>query len=261
MGIDRNAIRKRLSQLQNSTNKNSNLWKPESGKQIVRIVPYKFNNDNPFIELWFHWGLGGKNYLSPKSFGRPDPILEFAIKLRENGDKENYELSRKLFPKLRIYTPIIVRDDSNETPTVKFWGFGKRIYEALLDLIDDDDYGDITDTVNGTDLIIEFKTAEEAGNKYGSITVKPKRKSTKLHDDPKVVESLLTEQSDISELYKELTYDELKDVLESWLSSSTQPETGESDDDNTDTDDNTKNTKDIINETNNKFSELFGEEK
>ena len=41
------------------------------------VLPYKFNKDNPFIELYFHYDLGGKNYLSPISFGRPDPIEEF----------------------------------------------------------------------------------------------------------------------------------------------------------------------------------------
>ena len=51
--MDINAIKSRLSTLQATSNTKDNFWKPEPGKQVVRIVPYKFNKDNPFIELFF----------------------------------------------------------------------------------------------------------------------------------------------------------------------------------------------------------------
>ena len=47
--MDINAIKKRLSQLKDTNTRTSNLWKPEPGTQQVRIVPYKFNKENPFI--------------------------------------------------------------------------------------------------------------------------------------------------------------------------------------------------------------------
>ena len=53
--MDINAIKARLSQLKDTNTRTSNLWKPEPGTQQVRIVPYKFNKDNPFIELYFHY--------------------------------------------------------------------------------------------------------------------------------------------------------------------------------------------------------------
>ena len=56
--MDLNAIKNRLSQLQTTNTRTSNLWKPQPGTQVVRIVPYKFNPDNPFIELYFHYDLG-----------------------------------------------------------------------------------------------------------------------------------------------------------------------------------------------------------
>ena len=76
--MDLNAIRKRLNQLQTTNNRTSSLWKPQPGKTQIRIVPYEFNKDNPFIELFFHYNLNNRSYLSPISFGRPDPIEEFA---------------------------------------------------------------------------------------------------------------------------------------------------------------------------------------
>ena len=59
----------------------------------IRVLPYKHNKDNPFIELFFHFGLNNKTYLSPITYGRPDPIEEFAQKLKASGNKEDYQLS------------------------------------------------------------------------------------------------------------------------------------------------------------------------
>ena len=102
--MDINAIKKRLNQLQSTNTRTSNLWKPQPGKQQVRIVPYKFNPDTPFIELFFHYNLGGKNYLSPISFGRPDPIEEFSQRLKTTGSKDDFTLGRKLEAKMKCGT-------------------------------------------------------------------------------------------------------------------------------------------------------------
>ena len=53
--MDINAIKSKLATLQSTTNTKDNFWKPEPGTQVVRIVPYKHNKDNPFIELFFHY--------------------------------------------------------------------------------------------------------------------------------------------------------------------------------------------------------------
>ena len=78
MAIDLDAsIRNRLNSLQTKVTKTDNLWKPQPGKQQIRILPYVHNTSNPFIELYFHFGFGGKNIISPSSFGGKDPLLEF----------------------------------------------------------------------------------------------------------------------------------------------------------------------------------------
>ena len=45
----------------------NHFWKPSVGKQVIRIVPNKFNKNNPFTELRFYYGIGDKNviYLPP----------------------------------------------------------------------------------------------------------------------------------------------------------------------------------------------------
>ncbi len=85
------------------------VFKPEFGDQLIRIVPYIYDKDMPFIKLYWHYNFMGKHYLSPFSFGERDPIVEFSEKLISRGNKEDFKLGKKIQPKLRIYAPIIVR--------------------------------------------------------------------------------------------------------------------------------------------------------
>lgn len=214
MAIDLDAIRKRLNSLQNKTGQQNNLWKPEPGKQQVRIVPYQHNKDNPFIELYFHYGLNGKNYLSPISFGKADPIVEFAEKLKATGNSDDWKLSRKLEPKMRTYVPVLVRGQEGEG--VKFWGFGKSVYQELLGFIADPDYGDITDPMSGRDITVEFKTAEETGKNFPQTSIRVKPSQTPVTENKAVLESV-TQQKNITEIFKEPSYDDLTQALQTWL--------------------------------------------
>ena len=220
--MDLNAIKNRLSQLQTTTNRTSNLWKPSPGSQVLRIVPYKFNKDNPFIELFFHYDLGGKNYLSPISFGRPDPIEEFAQKLKSTGSKDDYRLGKKIEAKMRTYAPVVVRGEENQG--VKFWGVGKTVYQELLSIIADPDYGDITDQVSGRDVAVEFKTAEETGKSFPSTSIRVKPNQTPITEDASVLENIMSTQKNITEIYQERSYDELTEALNEYLNGDSQSE-------------------------------------
>lgn len=208
-----NAIKQRLNSLQNTSKKTDALWKPKPGKYTIRIVPYKFNLENPFIELLFHYNINNKTYLSPASFERPDPILEFAEKLKRLGDTENWKAGKKMEPKLRTFAPIVVRGAESEG--VKFWGFGKTVYEEVLAIISDPDYGDITDAETGRDVVIEIVEAE--GKTYPETRIRVKPNVTKLSDNPETLTKLLNDQKEITDIYSELSYAELKGVLENWL--------------------------------------------
>ena len=222
--MDINAIKSKLATLQSTTSTKENFWKPEPGKQVVRIVPYKHNKDNPFIELFFHYNLGNnKTYLSPMSFGRPDPVDEFANKLKSTGNKDEWIQGKRLEPKMRTFAPVIVR--GHESEGVKFWGFGKTVYQELLGVIADPDYGDITDATNGRDIMIERQTPAEAGNQYGKTTVRVKPNQTAITEDSDQLQSIFDNQSNLTELYTEPTYDELKEALQSYLNPSADDET------------------------------------
>ena len=171
--------------------------------------------------MYFHYNINNKTYLSPQSFGRPDPIVEFSQKLKSSGNKEDYRLARKIESKMRTFAPVVIRGEENQG--VKFWGFGKTVYQEILGYIADPDYGDITDSMNGRDITVEFKTAEEVGASFPKTNIRVKPNQTPITEDATLLENLIDNQKDITEIYQEQTYEELTEVLNAWLN----PEEGE----------------------------------
>jgi len=215
--MDLDAIKSRLNQLQNT--QTNAFWKPQPGKSQIRIVPYKFDKNNPFSELFFHYSLvPNKTVLSPLSYGRPDPVQQFADKLKSTGNKDEWIQGKRIEPKMRTFVPVVVRGEESEG--VKFWGFGKTVYQELLGIIADPDYGDISDSTTGRDIVVERQTPAEAGNQYGKTTIRVKPNVTALSDDSNLLTKLLEEQPELKELYQEPTFDELKAHLSNFLNPS-----------------------------------------
>jgi hypothetical protein len=133
--MDLNSLKSRLAALQNprggqKKDFSNTIWKPNVGKHLVRIVPSAYNRQNPFKEVFIHYGIGNKMMVSPTTFGEKDPIVEFAQGLRKTSEKENWSMAKKLEPKLRVMVPVIVRGE--EDKGVRLWEFGKQVYMHWL---------------------------------------------------------------------------------------------------------------------------------
>ena len=225
-------IRKRMDRLQNKSNGKSggefrkNFWKPPSGeKSVVRIVPYKHNKDVPFTELYFYFGIGKPRMMSLSNFDESDPILEFASQLRKSNEPDNVELAKKLYPKMRIFAPVLVRGE--EDKGVRFWEFGKMVYTELLGVMMDEDYGDITDIAQGRDITVEVIPAAETGKMYNTTTVRVKPVQTPLADSAEKAESFLENQKNVTELFNKYSFDEMKESLQKYSAPSEETETVE----------------------------------
>lgn len=212
-----NAIKAKLEALNNNnqqkekTDFSAVFWKPELGKQTIRIVPSFYDPAFPFTELKFHYGIGKFPMIALSNFGKQDPIEEFVKELRKTSDKDNWSLSGKISPKTRIFAPVVVRGE--EDKGVRLWGFGVTIYKALLALAEDEDVGDYTDVMNGWDLVVE----QQQGNPYPSTTVRIKPKQTPLSQDNGEVETWLKQQPNPIETFTEYDYDYIKKQLQNYL--------------------------------------------
>ena len=148
------------------------------------------------------------------------PILELAEKLKSTGSKDDWKLGQILTPKQRNFAPIIIRGEEDDG--VKFWGFGITVYTELMQYMVDPDYGDIVDIMSGRDITVSYKTKEQTGTNYPSTSIRIKPNQTSIADDAKLLEKILNEQIEITEVYKEPTYEDLEKELELFLNPESQ---------------------------------------
>jgi hypothetical protein len=230
--MDLNSIKSKLNALQSQGQKKEKvdyskyLWKPkQEGKYQIRIVPSKLDKNNPFKEVFLHYGMSKFPMYSLINWGEKDPIVEFAKQLRSTDDKENWKLAKKLSPKLRIFAPVIVRGE--EDKGVRLWEFGKEIYLQLLGIADDEDYGDYTDINEGRDFTLEAVIGDVGGRQGLKTSIRIKPKTSPLSTSKNEIEKWLEEQPNILEIqstYK-LSFDKMKETLQNWLNPETESET------------------------------------
>ena len=215
MAIDLDAIRNKLNQLSGNNSKRNVMWRPQEGEEAtVRILAFPDNDGQPFKERWFYYNIGNNpGLLAPYQFGKNDPIQELITKLRDDGSKESYELAKKLYPKMRCYAPVIVRGE--EEKGVRIWAFGKTVYQSLLNIMLDEDYGDITDPSQGRDVKVICTKAP--GRQWASTEVRPRGKSTKLSERTETAKGWLDTIPNLDEIYSLKTYEELEKIVTSWL--------------------------------------------
>ncbi len=159
MSINMELMKKKLATLRGDGNsaENSVWFKPQEGEQVIRIVPA--SDGDPLKEMHFHYNVGEHRggVLCPKrNFGERCPICDFASSVWKDGvnnnDEESKKLAKSLFVRGRYFSPVIVRGQEEEG--VKVYGYGKKAYELLLGYILDPEYGDITDSLEGTDITL-----------------------------------------------------------------------------------------------------------
>lgn len=219
MNLD--VIKKRLNDFQSQANnqggqKTNLFWKPSIGKQLIRVVPSKYNKDFPFTEMKFYYGIGSKRVMaSPSNWGEKDPIEEFTKKLRSTNDKENWRLAKKLDAKVRTFAPIVVRGQEDEG--VKLWQFGKEVYQEFLNMAADDEIGDFTDIAQGRDIKLSTVGPESTGTPYNKTSIGPSLKTTQLADTEDAIKQLLENQADPMKVFKPLSYEDMKASLQEWL--------------------------------------------
>lgn len=222
-------IRSRIEQHKSfGGGKFNKIYKVNEGKTQVRILPYP-KQSHPFIELYFHYDIGGATILCPQHTigiieNNPCPICEFAKAIfadKKDSDVTDADraLYRKLKAKLRIFVPIVERNNEFNPvgePDVKFWGFGTGVYTALFELIDNSDYGIIWDEKAGHDIYIT-KKPKTKDRMFGEILIQAKPMKTALSDTDEQIKALVSSVPDILDIYKPLTSEEIGEKLDKWL--------------------------------------------
>ena len=179
MALDINKMKERKAALHGRGGNRDLFWRPQDGEQTIRIIPT--SDGDPFKDFWFHYNVGNNpGFLSPKkNFGEDDPLDEFVRKLFNEGTEDSIKMAKSLMARQRFFSPVIVRGE--EERGVRIWGYGKTVYEQLLNLVLNPEYGDITDTEAGTDLVLHY--GKPQGASFPQTKLTPRRRSSVLCDD------------------------------------------------------------------------------
>ena len=85
----------------------------------------------------------------------------------------------------------------------------------------DDDFGDVSDVTEGTDLTVEgYNDVIKIGKRdvnYVAVNVTPKRNISAISEDAALVQKVLENQKEITEIYKKYSYDEIKKMLHDYI--------------------------------------------
>jgi len=215
MAIDLKKMKAKLDAVQNKGGGKTSYFSPKEGNSYsVRILPTP--DGDPFKEFWFHYEIGGSSgFLCPKkNFGESCPACEFASKLYKEKNEESAKQAKKFLARQRFFSPVVVRGEESEG--VKVWGYGKNAYQDLISLCLNPDYGDITDTEQGTDLTISANKAP--GQSYPITKITPARKSSKMcNGGPDECKALLDTLPAFDKLHQRKTPEEVGVILDQFL--------------------------------------------
>jgi hypothetical protein len=241
MAINLSKIKAALDNYENPKSsgggRNDKLFRLDPGDDedsaVIKLVPYKYAPEDPFLELHFHYGLAGKNFLCPrKMHGRDCDVCTFGFemlnKFKETKNKEYQEPLQVLLPKSRIYIPV-VRLDGDEDPVVKLWGFSPTVHKKLLTYAFQ--FGeaniDITDPLNSPEFTVTTTSAKKNGSNYSSTEIDKVEESfqtkfSALADSQKEINAILDTCPDIFSIYEEKSDEELYEALEKHLKENLQ---------------------------------------
>ena len=142
-------------------------------------------------------------------------MCEFASKLWREGDEDSKKMAKSLFSRQRFFSPVVVRGE--EESGVRVWGYGKMAYETLLNLVLNPEYGDITDTDAGTDLVMKY--GKPPGGQFPLTKLTPKRTASPICPDKTSEEckELLESIPEFDSLFERKTTDEVRGMLDEHL--------------------------------------------
>jgi len=240
-------LKKRLDDLQgNNTTTQKGLWKPETGKHQVRLLPYMHDDttDYPWKLMYFHNNLGShwNKLCLEKTHGEACPICEYAETLidQARGNKEIWISMKRIEAQGVGYVPLVVRDPSHSSGNavdedgetiVKLWRLTKANEEILLNYLDDPDNQAMFDYQEGFDLIVEKEPRIE-GEKFSGTTkiLNMKRGTSPIANSQTEADALLELIPNADDVFEKESAEVLTGYLESWLRPSEDSSNGQSSD-------------------------------
>lgn len=216
MGLNIEALKKKLAETKEKTSRSGGgggdfgWFSPSDGRNVIRILPPKDGGEF-YAETMVHYNLGPdkkKSAVCRKAAGEKHcPVCDLVDALYK-GDADDKKLAGRIKARGKYYFNVIdrsVEEDDENFGKVLVYGSGVTVFEEILGIICDPDYGDITDAKEGYDIIIT-KSGKGLDTEY-KINARPKQTKIGVDDwEEKLV--------DISVLTKAKSEEDIEYLLE-----------------------------------------------
>ena len=191
-------MRQALSETDTGSGSAGFLGALSEGVTIIRILPEVGDMPRFFQEVGVHQmpGKDGKRIFCPKFTSRGKltcPVCEIVDQLYKAGDTASKAFAGQIRAQKKYWMNTIARADEKAGP--KIYTPGVLVFRQLMSLIQDPDYGDITDVEDGYDIKIERKGKGRTDTDYQARAAK---NSSPLSDDPDKVDEWLESAKDVS---------------------------------------------------------------
>jgi len=171
------------------------FYSPKVGKNTIRILPEVGDMDFFFQPVGRHYFPDGRKVYCPSFTTEKDrecPVCEIVRELHSIGDKQSKKLASSLNVGRSWWMNVINRDNEDAGPLM--YTPGVMVFNSIISLINDPDYGDITDIDEGSDIVID----RDGTGIDTSYEVHGRRKESTLTDDDEELEEWLDKARDLS---------------------------------------------------------------
>ena len=200
----------------------SGLLFPKDGTMRVRLMNQGPDKELGMEIIQFYLGQKMGAIISPATFDEPCPFMEKYQELKDSNDEDDQELAGKIAPRRRyIVGGTVYKDEKGKEvdpdKVCKPILIPRSVYQDIIDLyLDEDDWGDMTDTDEGYDIKIN-RTGKGMTDTNYTVTACPGRKPL----NPKYVKEM-----DLEEVVRNIIkpYDELETLLSKYLNSTEEEE-------------------------------------
>ena len=153
------AFRERMQKRKQSmARKGVVIDKKDWTKGRIRLLPC--HGEDPAKEFMsFYCQEMRKSCTAPRTWGVDDPLWDRLDEIYKTGDKADKEHAKDYISRsVEYWAPCIVRGDEGTAanPNVRIFRLPQKVYQYIVDLIIDEDYGeDVTDADEGRDILVK----------------------------------------------------------------------------------------------------------
>lgn len=207
----------------------SRFYQLPDGKSTVRFLANPLGGSF-FLEATYHW-INGEKVHCRRPLNEKCPVCNLASSIwtqseeaKEEGrieDAKNFAKQAKdLFAKNEYYYNVVVRT-KDEGDKVVVLSTGVTVKKEVTKLFFNEDFGDVTDPVEGHDIVIE-KSGKGKETRY-STTPRPKKSLLAGSTDDKaeaakLIKAIYEQRKNLSEFVSHYSIDKLDEIVSNYKS-------------------------------------------